>query len=311
MPSNRYSLSTLRRLANPGGIRGVIRHIGTTLNQRYFERFGEQMGSNFIREDWDNLIILDGCRFDLFQEVCELNGSSESRRSMASDSNGFIQANFVGETLHDTVYISGNPYTASIPDGTFHYVNNLSGDGWDEDLGTVPPKVVSEATREAAATFPNKRIIAHFMQPHYPFIGELGREMDSGRIEPNRTNAVFGHTIWQKLQYGLTDLSHKGVWKAYRENLEVVLSVVEGLIDGLTGKTVITADHGNLIGDRLFPFPVRGYGHPPDLFVEPLVKVPWFVIGGDRREVQSDEPVTFEQLDDDQVQDRLRALGYK
>lgn len=291
-------------------MRGVIRHVGIVLNQKYHRRFVDPHGCYFVKEDWDNLLILDGCRYDVFRETCELNGETGYRRSLASDSNGFIQSNFVGQNLHDTVYVSGNPYSASIPTGTFHCTINLLETEWDEELGTVPPEKVANMTREAQEAFPKKRVIAHFMQPHYPFIGKRGRQMKTGRIEPKRSGHDFGHTIWQRLQYGLTDLHIEDVRAAYVENLEIVLNSVSSLIGDIRGKTVITADHGNLIGDRLYPIPVLGYGHPPDLFLDPLIVVPWFVIDGQRREIESDDPVRSDRLSEELVQDRLEALGY-
>lgn len=311
MLGDRYSLATARKLANTAGVRGVIRHFGTVLNQKYHREFVNPAGADFVEEDWDNLLILDGCRHDLFDSVCDLEGRSGSRRSLASDSRGFIQRNFIDKRLHDTVYVSGNPYLSSIPSGTFHYTNDLLESGWNEELGTVPPKTVVEATRDALKEFPSKRVIAHFMQPHYPFIGDLGRAMETGRIEPNRGGTDFGHTIWQRLQYGLTDLTEEEVWEVYAENLELVLGSVGKLLEDIEGKTVITADHGNLVGDRQFPIPVRGYGHPPDLFIDPLIVVPWFVIEGSRRTIEAADPVTSERTGEAKVQDRLEALGYK
>jgi len=41
------------------------------------------------------------------------------------------------------------------------------------------------------------------------------------------------------------------VWEAYNENLDIVLTEIEALLDELDGKSVITADHGNLVGERL------------------------------------------------------------
>lgn len=307
----RYNLATARQLANPAGVIGVIRHIGTVLDQKYHRRFVDPGGADFIKQDWDNLFILDGCRYDLFDSVCDLNGRFEMRRSLASDSRGFVRENFSGRSLHDTVYVSGNPYSASISSGTFHYMENLLETDWDERLGTVPPETVVKATRDVLEEFPSKRVIAHFMQPHYPFIGKKGRTMETGRIEPNRGGANFGHTVWQRLQYGLTELTRDEVWEAYAENLEVVLHRVGEFVDEIDGKTVITADHGNLVGDRLFPIPVQGYGHPPDLFVDALIEVPWFVVAGDRRDIEAEEPVRSDRPDEDRVDDRLEALGYK
>jgi len=43
------------------------------------------------------------------------------------------------------------------------------------------------------------------------------------------------------------------------------------------GKTVITSDHGNYIGERPSPIPIQEYGPSRGLYDEPMVRVPWLV----------------------------------
>jgi hypothetical protein len=78
---------------------------------------------------------------------------------------------------------------------------------------------------------------------------------------------------------------------------------------------VITADHGNLVGERLGPIPTRRkYGHPYGVHTEELVVVPWFVVEGEtRREMRADSPVESdgESVSDEELEDRLEALGYR
>jgi len=310
MNISKYNLQNLKRVANPKGISGVVSHYGTNINRKYHGRTSSTEGTYVVEEDWDNLLILDGCRFDTFAERCDLDGKSEHRRSLGSESGEFIRENFIGRDIHDTVYITSNPFTSSIPEETFHYVENLLETEWDANLETVPPEKVADRTQAAADRFSNKRLIGHFMQPHFPFIGERGQQLETGGINPEKGETSDSTPIWKRLQYGL-DVTKEEVQEAYEENLDVVLSVVDSLLDDLDGKTVITADHGNLIGDRLSPLPVRGYGHPSGLYVDPLVVVPWFVIDGDRREITSDKPVSSERLADENIGERLEALGYK
>jgi len=42
----------------------------------------------------------------------------------------------------------------------------------------------------------------------------------------------------------------------------------------MLGKSVITSDHMNLLGERLFPVPTKGYVHPIGLHKPELLKVP-------------------------------------
>lgn len=96
------------------------------------------------------------------------------------------------------------------------------------------------------------------MQPHAPFIGDRGSSIDQGGWAPEQETDAF---IWSDLQYGRNGLNVEVVRELHRENLAFVLEYVEEFVDEIDGRTVITADHGNLIGERGFPIPVKSYGH--------------------------------------------------
>lgn len=311
-----YSLDNLRTLlANPRGFIGALHHIAGRANQAYYHHFGGHSGFSVMDEEWDNLFLLDGCRYDLFKETNTLEGTLESRQSPASSSSGFIRKSFGGRTFHDTVYVTANPHAFEVEPETFHATINLLDDGWDEDLLTVPPETMADGLREAHEAYPEKRLFGHFMQPHYPFIGDQGRQLNQGGIaQRNERGEVVERAdtgdVWVKLQFRLNGLTRETVWDAYRENLELVLNVVQELADDLSGRTILTSDHGNLAGDWIGPIPCRGYGHPPDLHVDALTTVPWFDMGGAPRATTSDPPTMYESLESDLVQDRLANLGY-
>jgi hypothetical protein len=108
-------------------------------------------------------------------------------------------------------------------------------------------------------------------------------------------------------------VSIEDVWAAYAENLELTIPHVEELLETLDGKSVITADHGNLFGEKVRPIPIRTYGHPPGFRTTELVSVPWFVPPfEDHRSVQSEPPQvgTTDSSDTAQIQQQLRDLGY-
>jgi len=156
--------------------------------------------------------------------------------------------------------------------------------------------------------YPNKRIIGHFMQPHFPFIGPTGKDIPHSGIK-DETDLP----LWHKVQFKRDGISEKIVWKGYRENLEIVLELIgDELLDQLSGKTVITSDHGNLIGDRTGPIPAKGYGHPSHLHVDPLLTVPWFEVPfEERRRITSDPPKEPDTvMETDELNDRLEDLGY-
>lgn len=316
-----YNLENLLTLLrNPTRLTGVYHLYATEANTRYYRK-RPTTGVDVMKEDWDTLLLLDGCRYDMFEEQSELPGKLESRRSRGSDSHEFISANFTDRDLHDTVYVTSNPYVSSVSEGTFYAIENVLESDWDEDLRTVPPDAMASAVQDAHESYPNKRIIGHFMQPHFPFIGPTGRELSHGGIldrdvdsyhqEVHEDDRDSDLSIWYKLQFSLDGVTEEKVWRAYRENLDLVLSEIYNLIDTMEGKVVVSADHGNLIGDWIGPIPCRGYGHPRHLHADSLVTVPWLIIEAkSRRDVSAEEPLEVRGLDDETLEDRLAALGY-
>jgi hypothetical protein len=292
---------------------GALYYAGMQLNRQYYRATSRGKG-DFQAEGWDNLIILDGCRYDLFQDLVDMDGHLEYRRSSGSSSSEMLNAAFVDSDYNfdDTVYVTANAWAYSLPEDTFHAIIGLLDDHWDETYETVMPETVVEETIRAYERFPDKRTVVHFMQPHYPFIGKTGQGIDHSGIRTKKDGEWVGEVerpVWWQLQYGLLD--RETVMEAYRENLEIVLSHVERLIDELPGKTVITADHGNLTGEWIGPVPVRGFGHPSSCYAEGLVKVPWFVVDDERRETNGDSPIGLVgDLDGETVNDRLESLGY-
>jgi len=311
----RHHLRKAREIYASGGsiqiMKSALRYVPIEANNFFFRlRHGE--GTDVMNEDWDNLLILDACRYDMFAEHIDLGGTLESRISKGSTSEEFMERNFVGKQFHDTVYVNANPYIPKLDldKNTFHAVVNCLGD-WEAELQTVTPETVARAARDAHEKYSDKRLIVHFMQPHAPFIGELGRKMVGGGWTLDH-DVEDNPGIWNRLQDG-EDVPLETVWEAYNENLDVVFAEVEPLLDELNGKSVITADHGNLVGERLGPIPTRRkYGHPYGVHTEVLVKVPWFVIDSNvRREITSEPPVERDTLSEETVNNRLEALGYK
>jgi hypothetical protein len=260
-------------------------------------------GIDVFAEDWDNLLILDACRYDRFAEQSTLDGTLESRVSRASATREWVHANFTDRTLHDVVYVSANPNYRKVADEIGAEVHAYV-DVWRDDTlvgeenTIVPPETVTEHALDAAEQYPNKRLLVHYVQPHYPFIGPTGEE----HFDPTATLKEVSQ------KYDLTD----GLLdRAYRENLDIVLDEAARLVEALDGKTVVSADHGELLGERLSPLPLRAYGHPNGVYVEELVRVPWLVhVSGNRREIVAEAPTEREEVDDEALEEQLRNLGY-
>ena len=289
-----------------------LRHTNRLYHRRIYQRMHNPHGVDVFEEDWDNLLILDACRFDMFETNADLPGDLEWRYSKGSSTVEFLQANFDGRDLRDTVYITSNPQlyrkgdqiTANLHD----VIHVWKQEGWDEENGTVLPETVTEYAQQAAEEYPDKRLVVHYMQPHYPFIGSQ-TEFDKGHLteaEGSREN------VWGQLMTGELCADADDIWKPYVENLNQALPHVESLVESLDGQTVVTADHGNMIGERSFPIPITEWGHPRGIYTEQLVKVPWLVHEGDtRRKIVAEEPVQEDEaVAEDVVAERLADLGY-
>lgn len=255
-----------------------------------------------LSEDWDNLILLDACRYDRFAEVWDGPGRLEARESRGSSSNEFVRGNFRGREIHDTVCVTANGWYMKV-DSTpkFHDLVHLF-DHRDDELGTVPPETVTAHATDAAEEYPNKRLIVHYMQPHAPYIGEIGKEqMEDITSRKDISDAKRSGTY--------SEDAHQ---TAYHENLKAVVDSVESLLSELPGKSVISADHGEMLGERHFPIPVRDYMHPHGIDHEVLVQVPWLIHErGDRRQIVPEEPAGLEADPDESIiNNHLRELGY-
>lgn len=309
--SKKYSLSALSRALGNKGAKTLLasalrRHLPITVNRRWYQWRYSDLGSDFMTEEWDNLIIIDAARPDILEELRLFETQdTETRYSTGSYSLGFMETQFSGRTLHDTVYVTANPHVADLPDGIFHKIIHLE-DAFDSDLRTIPPEAVTDAAIEAAENHPDKRLIVHYMQPHYPFIGGQN-SIDAGL--PSSDGEDVGAHPWNDHMDGIGP-SRDELLTAFRENHKVVVPHVEELVEELGNRTAVTADHTNLIGERGFPIPIRLYGHPRDFPHPDLLRVPWVEFDGEPRDVTTDPPVKQDRVADDVVEERLEAFGY-
>ncbi|PSP82761.1 hypothetical protein BRC96_11175 [Halobacteriales archaeon QS_6_64_34] len=300
-----YSMDQIRR-----GIRNPLL-IGRQLNKLYYSYRGIKShpgAVNFLDEDWDNLIILDACRYDSFAEHADLPGELEHRYSLGSATPEFTEKNFAGRGLGDTVYVGANTWFLKLQDEIdaeiHHFVDLQNGDHdvtWvDKGLKVVTPESVTHHAKRIQHEYPNKRIIVHYLQPHHPFIGPTGQKHLSHQ----------SNSLMEVFREAGPNVNRQQLWKAYDENLKRVLETVEDLHPELTGKTVVTADHGEMLGDRHEIVPTRDYGHPKGIYNDTLVKVPWNVIEtGERKEIIKEES-REQYVESEAVNEQLRDLGY-
>jgi hypothetical protein len=274
---------------------------------------GDKGSVDVMAEDWDNLIILDACRADLFEEVVDLEQFDEYRTvtSPASMTPEWVEVNFAEQEFGDTVYVTSNPYVSKLAGDSFHDLRECYHDGFDPEYRTVLPETITDAALAERNRYPKKRLVVHYMQPHHPFVGDgdLQKFSNWDLRELVNDKSVKGiNDPFEALEYGLVD--RERVWQAYRENLDIVIQDVSNLISELPGRTIVTSDHGNLVGDFVWPVPVRGYGHPKGLRSTALTEVPWAIMEGSRIDTTNEGTNNSGQVDDDIVNDRLGALGY-
>jgi hypothetical protein len=269
-----------------------------------FRQFGKRWnyGRYIYEYDWDFLIILDACRADLMYEVADEYQftSTQSAFSCASSSGEWHRKNFTDKYAAEkarTALVSANPYTdMHVESEDFQLLDEVWRDAFDSNLGTVLPERVVDRTISAYRKSSPERLIAHFMQPHYPFIPD---PLDEGiAIDYDHTP---WDTVWDRLRKG--EVSKQQVWEAYADNLRYVLDQVDTLLRNIEAeRVVITADHGNLLGEFGL------YAHPQYVPIPALKRVPWIVTSAQETgEYESDE---YESTDI-AVEDQLEALGYK
>jgi len=294
----------------------IVREMNVLYHTRLHYHNYNPDGVDVLKEDWDNLILLDACRYEEFKDYHTLPGKLEKRESRGTHSREFVRGNFTDRKAHDTVVVSANGYYKKLAEDhniDLHDMIIVLED--EEDRPTdwpevyrgrvIPPQAVTEKAIEAAERYPNKRLIVHYMQPHKPYIGPEGVEKFGEVPEP----------LWASMRSGEYDVTDEDLHEVYVENLNIVLEEVEVLMDELVGKTVVSGDHGELLGENQFPLPISTYGHPQGVYIPELTQVPWLEYeDGPRKEIISEEPSGTTEVSEDEmekVDERLEKLGYK
>jgi len=278
MPIQRRIRSIKQGMSSPEWWRDrvFVPYVIGTLTRLHPAYPGYDEAINVMEQDWDNLVILDACRADVFEAEVDTRQFDDYSRivSLGSHSSEWTRRTFNGRTFDDTVYISMNPHTSLLADDTFHEVVELWRD-YEGSPNTIDPHAVVEKAIESHHQFPNKRLVIHFMQPH-----------GTG---------------------GLVD-DEKDREDAYRETTAKVIDFVVELHDQLDGKTVITADHGELFNSG-FAAKLGIDSHKSHLRLPELVSVPWAVIDGSRRSITTGT-VSGSDTSPAEIKERLRDLGY-
>lgn len=308
------SVERIRR----GGTRGILEsgyhvYVGSLLS--ISSRL--DIGTNVFDREWDVLVVLDACRVDALRAVKDeydfINNVS-SMWSVGSTTVEWMALTFRNKHLsaiEDTTYVNGNvqfekvmrerrapPHANAVPFGpsidTYDVVNERDFEnvdavyeyGFDDDLGVVPPRKITDRAIDIWRNEDPGQQIIHYLQPHEPYIG----------VDEPPENALP--------RLGRGDISRERVWDCYLDTLRLVLDDVELLLQNIEADTVaITADHGEAMGE--WGFHSHNIACP-----QPVVrKVPWVTTSGvDKKTYKpSLEPDISVEPD---MQAQLKDLGY-
>ena len=259
--------------------------------------------------DWAVLIVLDACRYDYFKKNYGhfLKGKLKKGISNCTSTPTWLSNNFRDGDYSDVIYLSANPHINSLHmknNGNFFLkVIDVWDWGWDKRLRTVHPMAINMAFKTLMQRKDSKkfRYILHYLQPHAPFVGVEESQLLSMSLL-RKSMKTFGEVarkafgterLWSMIKkiagpkgpmpkldpYYVTYYLYgkEGLKKAYEDNLLFILKWVQALLRDLDGKMegniIVTADHGELLGED------DCYGH---IFVDDkkpaLITVPWLKV---------------------------------
>lgn len=278
--------------------------------------------TNVYQRDWDVLIVLDACRYDA---LASISGEYEFLPDDIGDmiSVGIGSPQWMNNTFRDkyisditkTTYITANPHTERVLGKTMEGVHAEKGgrynrledfekviqvykSNWDSNLGTVPAESVTDKLVKYCRKNETDRVIAHFMQPHFPVVpSECGTGMDLEREA--RWNS---DSIWNMIG---DEISVDTGYSLHIENLRYVLDELKTVITNLDAETIaITADHGNAFGEY------GRFSHRNHIDV--VRRVPYIELSAtDSGEYIPDDVGSRQPDDNSQIDNKLRALGYR
>jgi hypothetical protein len=282
-----------------------------------FER-RRPVGRSIWEENWDLCIVLDSARADMLYGAVHQFFSAEKGTAWSV---GSVTTEWIANTFHErhcdeldnVAYVTANPHSSTVFDDGQYLTNpNTSPvsypdapvvkrdalDGVHEvwrahatRQGAVGPQTMHDATIEAMRRY--DRVVAHWLQPHEPFIA---------RTAPVTGGTVLEGDVWAAMQRG--DVEPSKVWESYEANLLYALTKVEQLLDRVNGRVLVTADHGNAFGDW------GVYGHPFG-WPEPAVRrVPWVLVHATTTDGYKPDAVLDTHDEAAAMQDQLSALGY-
>ena len=269
---------------------------------------------NLIEEvPWNVLVVLDACRYDILAErVPEV----EQIASMANVTYRWCGRYKKKFGTQETLWIVANPVVSreldSVPSYTFIRVYKDHWGLWGpEYMPSCHPIDVANATLSYVERFGQpERMIVWFLQPHAPYIGKdaipyvtWGNSMKDELSQKVMKYKNDGNGLKRSFQEGR--VTAEQMRAAYIGNVDMVIPNALKVLKSLSGVKVLTADHGEMLGE---------YGEIehscPACFTE-LLTVPWLETSDNKGYVRSEiNRFVDDEKEDDAVVEKLHSLGY-
>lgn len=238
---------------------------------------------DILQEEWDVLVILDACRFEVFEEVYKKSlkkkGELKKAKTFSEGTKDWMTSNIKGRDCSDIIYI--DPiimFNKWLPNNNFFKVDEVWKYGWDYNYGTILPEQMTESALKQIKDHPDKRIIIHYHQPHPPFLDPAFRKIRKNIVTPKSVQDLMNsktknksHTlshfiqgnmrkilgaerawrlmIWARMEpldeMGQTykHFGMDGIMDAYKKNMILVLNNLNKILLNVNKKIIITSDH--------------------------------------------------------------------
>lgn len=179
--------------------------------------------------DWDILIILDICWFDIFKEISkniipETNKIKKMIRP-AIQTVEWLNKTFNGNYYPDIIYVSSNPFINSkgikVKQGGYGFnakprfkkIIDVWDTSWNPNISTVHPIDVNKAANVSLDLRKKYKHIIHYMQPHSPYIYYGGLKSHLHPIQNIQKNSdpAYEFKLFSKISRKF--LSQEMIWK--------------------------------------------------------------------------------------------------
>jgi hypothetical protein len=304
-------LASLRRNVDEQGVRGlgvtVRSGVRFVANEIRYRAVHQDDAVNVYDRDWDVLVLLDCATIDMMTDVADeypFVDNVGEHTSTGTCSDEWMRHTFtashreeMARTLHVTANTSSDRH---LRDDRFLHLEEVWRDGWDETLGTIPARAVTDRAIRLHRELDPDRTIVHYMQPHLPFVTH---DIESNTVTPVGVRGE-GLTLGELHDEGY---GRDTLWGASLDNLRYVLDDVELLLHSIDARDVVlSSDHGQAFGED------GVWAHPCYTYVDVLKRVPWCLTSAS--DDGAYQPTYDPQGDADPeltVEEKLEALGYR